>query len=217
MCHPISFNATCENHKCSRVRFCVTLRWYTVRRCTVDVNLNCCPCMYRQRSKQALGRGRGEVEWLPDVSLSVKNTYFHHGLTPVFSSQRTRNTRNIHVESGKAPSRRGKRNNVAHIPREVQWLFVALPPFPKTKDVRRSCSQRHRRVTGSADTHTVLSFTRKGTGPEMPGSVEPQLPSSMTHHVLPNVSQPREAIPQVRLLWQAHGRTRRHKGNTGTG
>ena len=152
--------------------------------------------------------------------MSVKNPYFHHGLTPV-SSQRTRNTRNIHVECGKAPSRgrsgRGKRNNQALKllkTRKDHWLFLALPLFPKTKDVRRSCGQRHRRERSVAlrwaDSHSVLSCTRKGTG-QMPGSVEPQLPSSMTHHVPPNVSQPREAIPQVRLLWQAHERTRRHK------
>ena len=122
-----------------------------------------------------------------------------------------RNTRNINFER-KAPSRgrsaRGKRNNKAQMPlktREDHWLFLALPLLPKTKDVRRSCSQRHRSVRSPAhrwaDTHSVLTCTRKGTGPEMPGSVKPQLWSSMTHHKHPNVSQPREAIPHVRLSW----------------
>ena len=35
----------------------VTVRFFIVRRSTVNFNLNCCPCVCRQRSKQALERG----------------------------------------------------------------------------------------------------------------------------------------------------------------
>ena len=54
-------------------------------------------------------------------------------------------------------------------------------------------------------------------------SVEPQFPSSMTLHVPPMCRQygmialPREAIPHVRLLAQAHGQTRGQKKKTRTG
>ena len=36
----------------------VTVRCYTVHRRTADIHLNCWPCLYRQRSRQALERGR---------------------------------------------------------------------------------------------------------------------------------------------------------------
>ena len=92
------------------------------------------------------------------------------------------------VESTKAHSRgrslRGKRNNLTLMSqqtREDQRLFLALPLLLKINGVRRSCSQGHRRVRSAilrwAETHSVLACTRKGTSPEMPRSVEPQLPS----------------------------------------
>ena len=122
-----------------------------------------------------------------EVSLSAINPHCHHGLTPVFSSERKRNTRNIngllkvgrHTPAARASE--AKRNNLALMSQtlEDQRLFLALPLLLKINGVRRSCSQGHRRVRSAilwwAETHSVLSCTRKGTSPEMPGSVEPQL------------------------------------------
>ena len=40
----------------------VTVRSYTVRLCTVSINLYSCPCVCRQKSRQALERGRDANE-----------------------------------------------------------------------------------------------------------------------------------------------------------
>ena len=49
-----------------------------------------------------------------------------------------------------------------------------MPLLPKRQDARRSFGQRDRRVRSAvltwADTHSVLSCTRKGSSPEMAGS-----------------------------------------------
>ena len=101
------------------------------------------------------------------------------------------------VERKEAPSRgqseRGRWTKQAHIPLETsedQRLVQAVPLLPKTQDAWRSFGQRDRRVRSAvltwADTHSVLSCTRKGSSPEMAGSVELQLPLSMALRIPPN-------------------------------
>ena len=65
-----------------------------------------------------------------------------------------------------------------------------MPLLPETQDAWRSFGQRHRRVRSAvltwAGTHSVLSCTRKGSSPEMAGSVELQLPLPMALRIPPN-------------------------------
>ena len=101
------------------------------------------------------------------------------------------------VERKEAPSRgqseRGRWTKQAQKPLESsedQRLVQAVPLLPKTQDAWRSFGQRDRRVRSAvltwADAHSVLSCTRKGSSPEIAGSVELQLPLPMALRIPPN-------------------------------
>ena len=58
-----------------------------MRRCTVNINLNCCPYLYRQRSRQALERGRDANDDHDSDAIKTSDSQpwplrceFHHGL-----------------------------------------------------------------------------------------------------------------------------------------
>ena len=118
----------------------VTVRFFIVRRSTVNFNLNCCPCLYRQRSKQALERGRGsnddhdsDVIKSSDSQPWPLRCEFHHGLiiiarvvlrqeTPETSTSKRRHP--SVAEAGEANGTTRPRRYMKT--REDQLLFLAL-------------------------------------------------------------------------------------------
>ena len=112
----------------------ITVRWYPVRRGTVNNTLNCRPFVYWQ--------GSDHGSWAARVFKIMTLTQQRRVAPFIGMSLSTRNQKHRRtVERKKAPSRgqseRGKWTNQARKPRESsedQRLVQAVPLLPETQD-----------------------------------------------------------------------------------